>query len=147
MQSKKLGLGKLFSIVVHSISVRQLQLLYLGPGLLFSNPWRSITMAHLSPLVSGRQWRVPTTGASPFKCLPLAPVPLVLESCSITVPPQSSLFDIVQMLEHVVRTQQSSGCAHIVIQTESGLLSVTAFPTPSMPARLRPDSATKGHQN
>jgi len=33
VQSKKIGLGKLFSIVVHSTSVPQLQLLYASPAL------------------------------------------------------------------------------------------------------------------
>ena len=101
-------------------------------------------MAFLSPLVGLREamegsddWRLSIQVLAQHD-----PRPLVLESCAITVPPRSSLYDVIQMLEHGGGLHSKAVGVHIVIQTESGPSeSITAFPTMSGP--LVSDSSTE----
>ena len=118
--------------------------LLLAPGLsLKPRFWVFFTMTHLTPLAGLKDamegsddWRLSVQVLASSD-----PRPSVLESCVIRVPPDSSLYDVIQMLEHGGGLHSKAVGIHLVIQAESGPSeSITAFPIPLVAREALPSS-------
>ena len=116
--------------------------LILAPGLSLKPRFLGVfSMTHLTPLAGLKDamegsddWRLSVQVLASSD-----PRPSVLESCVIRVPPDSSLHDVIQMLEHGGGLHSKAVGIHVVIQAESGPSeSITAFPTPLVAREARP---------